>query len=44
MLRPVDVPPIEANPGGLKHEQYFEYQSPAWIKAYGMRNGVESAN
>ena len=44
MLRPVDVPPTEANPGGLKREQYFEYQSAAWIKAYGMRNGVESAN
>jgi len=44
MLRPIDPPPTDTNPGGLKHEQYFEYQSPAWIEAFGMRNGVESAN
>lgn len=44
MLRPEGHPPTDTNPSGLKHEQYFEYQSPAWLEANGMRNGVESTN
>lgn len=34
----------DVNAGGLKNEQYFAYGTAPWKHAYGLRNGVESAN
>jgi hypothetical protein len=44
MKLPTNVAPNDANPGGLKHEQYFPWGGAQWSAAYGMRNGVESVN
>ena len=44
MKLPTDIDPNDANPGGLKHEQYFPWGGQHWSAAYGMRNGVESVN
>jgi hypothetical protein len=44
MKRPVGVEALEANAGGLKHEQYFPYGTEDWVAAAGLRNGVESVN
>lgn len=44
MLRPQGPEASKPNAGGLKHEQYYEFQSLAWKAANGMRNGVESTN
>jgi hypothetical protein len=44
MKRPVGNEALEANAGGLKHEQYFPYGTPDWDAANGLRNGVESLN
>jgi hypothetical protein len=44
MKRPVGNEALEANAGGLKHEQYFPYGTADWDAANGLRNGVESVN
>jgi hypothetical protein len=44
MKRPTGKEALEANAGGLKHEQYFPYGTEDWTAANGLRNGVESVN
>jgi hypothetical protein len=44
MKHPNIVDPKDANPSGLKHEQYFPFGDKDWSAAMGMRNGVESVN
>jgi hypothetical protein len=44
MHRPEGDEATKANASGLKHEQFYEFGSAAWIAANGMPNGVESTN
>jgi hypothetical protein len=44
MKRPVGDQIKVSNAGGLKHEQYFPWGTDDWMRANGLRNGVESVN